>query len=471
MKFLSLPLLLLIFFMPAAFAQNVIFEWGEFGREEGKFNKIWDIVIDSNDNIFVAELDNNRIQKFSEMGTHDLIIEDGEQFSLSNPHGLAIGLQDHIFVLDNNDHVSIFDNNGNFINSWGENLGLESAHGIEITQNQVFIADTGNHRILQTTIGGDLLREWGTLGSGQGEFQSPSDVAVDSEGNIYVADTSNSRIQKFDSLGEFLKEWPSGNAKSTFPRGILVDSQDRIYVVNNGGHSLVLFDKEGQYLAQWGGNGSKLFNAPVSVALDSDDQIYVTNHGTDSVLVLEPIVIDNIPPEIFLPEQTDFKVDSSLDQMIVEYEIKAIDDVDGEIIPDCNRQTGSFFSVGSTTVRCTATDSSENQSQNSFEVILTYQDTDLDTVPDFRDNCPNTKNADQLDDDNNGIGNACDIQEPEFPLEMLSIPAVGAGAAAAGYKIIKSKGTKPIEPEPQEPKEESTKEPKIEIEIKVGFEN
>ena len=52
-----------------------------------------------------------------------------------------------------------------------------------------------------------MTQEWGTAGSGDGEFQNPQDVAIDSLGNLYVSDTNNHRIQKFDNNGQFIMEW------------------------------------------------------------------------------------------------------------------------------------------------------------------------------------------------------------------------------------------------------------------------
>ena len=61
----------------------------------------------------------------------------------------------------------------------------------------VYVADTGNHRIQKFTSNGVLLAKWGKEGSGNCEFRSPEGVAVDASGNVYVADTGNHRIQKF----------------------------------------------------------------------------------------------------------------------------------------------------------------------------------------------------------------------------------------------------------------------------------
>ena len=61
------------------------------------------------------------------------------------------------------------------------------------------MADYGN-RIQKFTSDGVYLTQWGTQGTGDGQFNNPAGVAVDASGNVYVADTDNNRIQVFGSL-------------------------------------------------------------------------------------------------------------------------------------------------------------------------------------------------------------------------------------------------------------------------------
>ncbi len=72
----------------------------------------------------------------------------------------------------------------------------------------LFIADGyRNARILEYSPDGRKLREWGSAGTGPGQFRLPHSIQVDKDGVVYVADRENGRIQRFDSEGKYLGEW------------------------------------------------------------------------------------------------------------------------------------------------------------------------------------------------------------------------------------------------------------------------
>ena len=81
----------------------------------------------------------------------------------------------------------------------------------------------------------------GRPGTGNGEFNRPADVAVDSVGNVYVADRDNNRVQRFDSKGNFLGRWGANGGDGTAgegpgefftPTSIAVDGDRDIYVLD-----------------------------------------------------------------------------------------------------------------------------------------------------------------------------------------------------------------------------------------------
>lgn len=75
-------------------------------------------------------------------------------------------------------------------------------------QGRLFISDGyGNARVLEYTADGKRVREWGTAGTGPGQFHQPHGIAIDADGIVYVADRQNGRLQRFDLQGHFLGQW------------------------------------------------------------------------------------------------------------------------------------------------------------------------------------------------------------------------------------------------------------------------
>ena len=75
----------------------------------------------------------------------------------------------------------------------------------------LFISDGyANARILEYTVDGTKVREWGTPGTGPGQFVLPHSIQIDPAGLVYVADRENGRVQRFDQAGKYLGEWVYG---------------------------------------------------------------------------------------------------------------------------------------------------------------------------------------------------------------------------------------------------------------------
>jgi len=85
---------------------------------------------------------------------------------------------------------------------------------------------------------GTFVSKFGSNGTGDGQFQSPQGIAIDSSGNIYVADKNNNRIQKFNSSGVFQSKFGTSGSGTTQFDGInkiAKDSSGNIFItdVNN----------------------------------------------------------------------------------------------------------------------------------------------------------------------------------------------------------------------------------------------
>lgn len=128
----------------------------------------------------------------------------------------------------------------------------------------------------------------GCEGVDDGEFNSPTGVALDKDGNIYVGDTDNHSIQKFDKTGKFLARWGGnpGAAEGEFyyPRGVAVGSEGEVYVADSGNNRIQKFDSDGNYMHTWGkfgfawrGADIGRFDVPWGVATDREGNLYVSD--------------------------------------------------------------------------------------------------------------------------------------------------------------------------------------------------
>ena len=101
-----------------------------------------------------------------------------------------------------------------------------------------------------------LAMSIGREGVDDGEFSSPTGIAIDKDGNIYVADTDNHSIQKLDKSGKFLARWggdPSSQEGSFYyPRGLAVGPNDVLYIADSGNNRMQKFDLDGNVMQAWG---------------------------------------------------------------------------------------------------------------------------------------------------------------------------------------------------------------------------
>jgi peptidylamidoglycolate lyase len=127
-----------------------------------------------------------------------------------------------------------------------------------LADGSFYIADGyGNSRVARFSGEGKLLYQWGTRGTGPGQFNIPHALAVDAQGRVYVADRVNDRVQVFDGKGGYLTEWKSPTIGRPFGLALLPGS--RIAILDGGSNPDKVPDHDGVTIAGLDGKVTEHF--------------------------------------------------------------------------------------------------------------------------------------------------------------------------------------------------------------------
>ncbi len=180
------------------------------GDDTAHFNRPTDVVVATDGSIYISDgYLNSRVIKFSING--EFILQWGSKGNESGqfdvPHGIALDKNGNVYVADrNNNRIQKFDSEGNFLQLWQNNI-TEQLYSVTIDQarSHLFGIDymTVNDSIIK---GSDIFRfdldmnvqtQFGRTGSYDGPITRYHDIVVGNDGSIYVGDILENRIQKF----------------------------------------------------------------------------------------------------------------------------------------------------------------------------------------------------------------------------------------------------------------------------------
>jgi sugar lactone lactonase YvrE/ketosteroid isomerase-like protein len=263
------------------------------GRTEVQIVRGYGLKVDDAENLIVADPGAHVV--------HILNLDDGKYRSLPHrkdglvllsPIDADVNADGKIFVSDSAAGlVYIFGPEGRLEGSFGEfirptGLALNQAVG------RLYVVDTMAHRIRVHRTDGTHLFDFGERGVDPGEFNFPTNICLDREGNVYITDSLNFRVQVLDPDGKFLYAFGEpGDGPGSFAkaRGIGVDSDGNIYVADAIFDNIQIFDSTGRTLLYFGfpGRGRGEFYLPAGLEINRQDQIYVVDSYNHRVQVFE----------------------------------------------------------------------------------------------------------------------------------------------------------------------------------------
>ena len=137
--------------------------------------------------------------------------------------------------------------------------------GVEVDGlGSAYIADTGNDRIVAYNANGQFLREWGTTGTGNGQFLHPIDVVVDRQrGIVYVVDDERGDVQAFNRDGSFIRAFGTEIGEGAGGAGI--GPNGGLLVAGRGTNQVFLFRPDGtrRLVIRRGGHRPRAVRWPV----------------------------------------------------------------------------------------------------------------------------------------------------------------------------------------------------------------
>ena len=270
-----------------------MFQGGK-GSGQGQFDSPAAIAVDGNGTVFIADTGNGRIEKFAPTGVFLSTIKiAGEgRGKKAEPSGIAVDHAGNIYVADTSKHsVARLAPDGALIAEWkGPDPGFYGPRGIAIGRDDsIYVVDQGRTRIVRFDTDGRVLSVWGSKGSGDGQFDDPTSVAVDPKTDkVYVADPRNKRIQVFDSNGKFLTKWlvPEWGKPHGYEDLAIDSNAGRLYASSANMREVLIFDLNGTRLGSLTPRPPERIEAPSALAL-ANGKIYILNKAGNRISVID----------------------------------------------------------------------------------------------------------------------------------------------------------------------------------------
>ena len=267
---------------------------GGKGIGRGQFDSPTGIAVDGSGNVLVADTNNGRIEKFSATGTFLSIVgtKGSGEGQFRAPNGIAVDGTGNIYVADAANHrVEKLASDGKFVAEWkGPEPGFYGPRRIAIgPDDSIYVVDQGHNRIAKFSPGGEVLTVWGSAGSGDGQFNDPTSVAVDPSTNkVYVADPINKRIQVFDENGKFLTKWsvPEWGQTIGFEDLAIDAHRGRLYASSTHLDAVLVFDLKGNRIGSLTPKPPDKLEGPSALAL-TDQKLYLLNMAGNRINVID----------------------------------------------------------------------------------------------------------------------------------------------------------------------------------------
>ncbi|MDP9363625.1 MAG: 6-bladed beta-propeller, partial [Chloroflexota bacterium] len=297
------------------------------GSAPGQFDDPIGVAVGGDGTTYVVDQGNARVQRFDADGRFVGIwggAEGGVEFARTEnglgPTGVAVGPDGLVYVADTWNHrVVVLSSSGTIVRELGGPAGSDGTRAaadvgddptavqdetsaffgpraVAVSDDEIYVVDTGNERVQVFSIDGTFRRAWGGYGSGPGELIEPVGIALDAAGRVYVADSGNARVSLFDGDGRPLAQWRVASWPAPDPGGVRPDFQPylafdgagNLYATSAETGEVVVLAPDGRTVETVERADREPLERPVGVAVALGGEILISDLDRDAVSRFEP---------------------------------------------------------------------------------------------------------------------------------------------------------------------------------------
>jgi uncharacterized protein (TIGR03437 family) len=282
------------------------------------------VAADASGNFYIADTANNAVRKVAKGGIITNLIGNGQAGNgnnqLSGPQGVAADPAGNVYISDTQNSRVLKVGAAGGVSTLGGSDQFYTPMGLAAdAAGNVYVADLSRNMVRKISASGAISTVAGTGNAGfSGDggaataalLNSPRAVAVDSAGNLFIADTGNNRIREVTLGGQISTVAGtglpgfSGDAGSALaaqiggPLSVAVDPSGNLYftdgtrvrkVFTSGLIATIAGNTATGYSGDGGVAATAQFNGPAAVAVDAGGNLYVADSGNNAVRLLQPV--------------------------------------------------------------------------------------------------------------------------------------------------------------------------------------
>ncbi len=265
---------------------NVIATIGERGNEPGQLNAPMEMDI-LNGVLYIGEVGGRRISRFTLEGEFIDTVGEGE---LVGPRAVAVDEQGNMYALDEfSNRIVTFDPAGNKTAECRP-ASFFFPNDIDWDNGYLYVANASAHNILKMDTDCNVIKSTGSLGFDPGQMYYPRGIFV-KDGLVYVNDVINNRVQVYDT--DFNHQYLfGGTGVFAGPMSMAVTQAGNFIVVDTGNYQVKHFSPTNlaEPYAVWGQfrTAEGMFNSPAGIVHDKEaSEVYITDIGNSRVQVFD----------------------------------------------------------------------------------------------------------------------------------------------------------------------------------------